>query len=184
MEVEHFRCKSLFPDLVVTWDNLLPSCKRCNGQKHAYNVELDGMIIDPYLVEPSNHLYLQNYRLRARDDLGRRTIETLYLNDSDRIVIKRLHIGEKIASALEEIRDRLEEYIEGTQTIRKQNQIKRGVEKLLDECHPSKEYSAVAASSLLIDPNFLWIKERLETLNFWHEYQQKEDQARRAALLP
>lgn len=30
-DIEHFRPKSKFPELAVTWENLLLSCKRCNG---------------------------------------------------------------------------------------------------------------------------------------------------------
>lgn len=112
MEVEHFRCKNDFPHLVIEWDNLLPSCKRCNVQNHAYNVETEGMIIDPFSIEPRDHLYLQSYRLRWRDELGRRTVSTLYLNDSDRVVAKRFVIGEAISEVLEGLRELLEEYPE------------------------------------------------------------------------
>ena len=33
MEVDHFEDKSHNPDKVMQWDNLLPSCKHCNGHK-------------------------------------------------------------------------------------------------------------------------------------------------------
>lgn len=183
MEVEHFRCKSDFPDLVVSWENLLPSCKRCNGQKHAHNVDRDGMIIDPYSADPPRHLYLENYRLRPKDDLGRRTIETLYLNDSDRMVSVRFNIGETVATALENIRYRLEDYLESNASSRKRKQILRGLESLMDECQTSKEYSAVAASALLADPNFVWIKATLMGLDLWEDFDQSEQDARRIALM-
>ena len=31
MEVEHYAPKSIYPDKVMEWGNLLPSCKKCNG---------------------------------------------------------------------------------------------------------------------------------------------------------
>ena len=31
MEVEHFHHKSLYPSEVISWENLLPICKRCNS---------------------------------------------------------------------------------------------------------------------------------------------------------
>lgn len=33
MEVEHFLPKDDYPNQVVDWNNLLPSCKRCNTKK-------------------------------------------------------------------------------------------------------------------------------------------------------
>ncbi|OQY54394.1 MAG: hypothetical protein DRR08_10845 [Candidatus Parabeggiatoa sp. nov. 2] len=39
LEVEHFQPKSLYPDKVVVWDNLLPSCKRCNGTKRDHDTQ-------------------------------------------------------------------------------------------------------------------------------------------------
>jgi len=30
-DIEHFRPKAKFPELAVTWDNLLLACKKCNG---------------------------------------------------------------------------------------------------------------------------------------------------------
>ena len=38
MEVEHFEDKNHNPDKVVIWNNLLPSCKKCNGAKGAHDV--------------------------------------------------------------------------------------------------------------------------------------------------
>ena len=35
MEVEHFHPKSLYPNEVISWENLLPICKRCNSSKGA-----------------------------------------------------------------------------------------------------------------------------------------------------
>ena len=38
MEVEHFEDKHHNEDKVVVWENLLPSCKKCNGSKGIHNV--------------------------------------------------------------------------------------------------------------------------------------------------
>lgn len=163
MEVEHFRCKKDFPASVVEWENLLPSCKRCNGKKHDYNVDVEGDIVNPYITLPADHLYLQNYRLRSRNDIGRRTIEVIYLNDTARLVTARLKIGEAIADSLEIIRGKLEDYIAGPQTILRRNKVTVGIEKLLLEAQVDSEFSAVASTVLLSDPNYIWIKEELLT---------------------
>lgn len=51
MEVEHFKYKSLYKDLVVEWTNLLPTCKRCNIAKGIHDVTAD-LIVNPYEVDP------------------------------------------------------------------------------------------------------------------------------------
>ena len=167
MEVEHFRCKKDFPELVVEWNNLLPACKRCNGQKSDYNVEVDGMLTDPFSMTPAMHFYFQNYRLRWRDDIGRRTIDALYLNDSDRLVTVRMKIGETIAVALENIREKVEIYANGEPTVPRRNAIVRGMANLMGEAQPSSQYSALAATNMLSDDNFVWIKENLTVLGLW-----------------
>ena len=39
MQVEHYHCKSLYPDEVVLWENLLPSCNRCNTNKSSHDTK-------------------------------------------------------------------------------------------------------------------------------------------------
>ena len=36
-EVKEFDPKSIYPDLVVAWDNLLPSCPHCNKEKSSHD---------------------------------------------------------------------------------------------------------------------------------------------------
>lgn len=184
MEVEHFRCKDDFPHLVVEWDNLLPSCKRCNGRKSSHNVDTEGMIVDPYNDHPPRHMYLQNYRIYWRDELGRNTIDTLYLNDTDRMVLTRMRIGEGIARSLEVIRDTLERYIADDQRRQLRNRVVRGLEKLLNEAQPTSEYSATAATALLMDQNYRWIKDNLILLDLWGPLAPLEEVAVQGALIP
>ncbi len=184
MEVEHFRCKKDFPDEVVVWRNLMPACKRCNGRKHDYNVETEGMIVDPFSTEPVQHLYIQNYRIRGRDDTGRRTAEILYLNDGDRLVRVRMEIGNAIADSLETFRRLLEEYLDGEQSTIRRNRITRGIESLLLQAQPEAQFSAVAASALLTDENFIWVKEQLDQLDLWEALAPLEGRAAGIALLP
>lgn len=182
MEVDHFRPKKEFNHLVVRWDNLLPSCKRCNGNKSAYNVEKDGPIVNPYDVEPRNHLYLHNSRLRSRDQIGRDTIEALYLNQSDRLVKVRAEIAEAVGASLEQIRDFVDEYNAGKMTTRQINKIVRGMEKLLMESGSSAEYSAATATALLTDPDYPIVKAFLSQLGIWHQLGHLEIDAESCAL--
>ncbi|MBO1329363.1 hypothetical protein OQ496_12920 [Acetobacter suratthaniensis] len=169
MEVEHFRCKTAFPDLVVVWSNLLPSCKRCNGRKSDYNVDTEGMIIDPTLNQPQEHFYFKDSRLRWKTDLGRRTSDVLYLNDSDRLVKVRHEITCATCEAIEKIRHMLENYICEKRTTFKRNNITRSVEKLLNQGLPNTQFSALVSTVISEDDNYIWIKENLVTLGLWND---------------
>lgn len=184
MEVEHFRCKDDFPDMIVEWENLLPSCKRCNGRKGRYNVETQGMIVNPFETDPRIHMYFRNYRLRWRDETGRRTIiDSLYLNDTVKLVGTRMKVGEAICTALESLRDDLEDYNNGNQTARKWTKIIRGVERLLLEAQPESPYSALVATVLLTDPDYIWIKNRLSASDDWGPLKILEEKAQDLMLI-
>lgn len=167
LEVEHFRDKSDFPELVVEWSNLLPACKRCNGKKHAHNIETEGMIIDPTVDTPREHLYLNNFRLRPKTELGRSTVDVVYLNDTDRLVQRRFILGDRIARTLENLREQLELYVGGAATARRRNRVIGGFDALLRETQTTSEYSATAATCLLSDPHYVWAREQLVALNLW-----------------
>ncbi len=169
MEVEHVKNKRDFPDEVVLWNNLLPSCKKCNGNKGVYNVVTEGAIFNPFDIDPRGHIYLETYRIRWRDYIGGRTVEVIYLNDTERLVRVRFDIGEGIAKSLETNRGKLEDYIACDQTVRRRNAITYGVRDLLKEAQPDAQFSAVSATVLLCDPNYSWIKERLIELGIWDE---------------
>lgn len=51
MHVEHFKPKSIYPDLVVEWNNLLPSCPHCNKQKSSHDTGNDSEQVIKELVE-------------------------------------------------------------------------------------------------------------------------------------
>lgn len=177
MEVEHFKDKKDFPDDVVSWENLLPACKKCNGNKSSYNIIDEGLIINPYDVAPSDHIYIKDYRIRWRDDTGRRTVEVVYLNDSDRLVRVRFEVGEMVASSLEDIRNLLEGYVAGDNSVRRRNRIINGVRNLLLEAQPTAQFSAVSATVLLGDANYQWIKSKLIELGMWEGLDGLEDTA-------
>lgn len=100
LEVEHFHPKSLYPDEVVAWKNLLPSCKRCNGKKGDHDTKKEP-IIHPVRDNPKSHLTWKNYRLYSKTKLGDDTIGVIYLNDRNHLVTTRFDIGDKLMEALE-----------------------------------------------------------------------------------
>jgi len=103
MEIDHFYPKKLFPDKVIEWGNLLPSVKTCNVTKGDYNTMLEP-IINPFVDNPKEHLYIENYRFYGKTDLGKLTIEKVALNHRTQFVEKRFEIGDKILEKLEDIK--------------------------------------------------------------------------------
>jgi 5-methylcytosine-specific restriction endonuclease McrA len=55
LEVEHFHHKGKYKDEVLEWDNLLPSCKKCNGTKNDHDTILEP-IIDPSIIDPKKNI--------------------------------------------------------------------------------------------------------------------------------
>jgi 5-methylcytosine-specific restriction endonuclease McrA len=153
MEVEHFEDKNHNPDKVVLWENLLPSCKRCNGAKGTHDV-IDSPIINPYVENPKDHLSMRLYRFRAKTEIGQCTIEVTKLNQSDRSVFSRYEIGEKINEYIDTSWDRWDVYLE-RRDIRSKNKLMTMIEALLNECQPSSSYSASTATNLLTDSKFI-----------------------------
>ena len=92
LEVEHFHHKDKYPDEVVKWTNLLPSCKKCNGTKGSHDTYKEP-IINPCDVNPQGALELKNYRLIGKNTLGKMTVSVLDLNNQDRHCKKRFEIG-------------------------------------------------------------------------------------------
>jgi len=100
MEVEHFEDKNNNPEKVVSWKNLLPSCKKCNGSKGTHDV-VSEPIINPFEDEPREHLSMRLYRLQGKTSKGITSIEVTDLNNSSRLVFIRFEIGEKISEMVD-----------------------------------------------------------------------------------
>ncbi|NRP86692.1 hypothetical protein GFPCMMHI_02600 [Ensifer adhaerens] len=167
LEVEHFYHKDEFPDRVVKWENLLPACRRCNGNKGTHNVQ-DEPIIDPFNIDPKIHLSFKRYRLRHKTDLGKKTIEVLDLNNHARAVLARFEIGEEILKLVETCSTHLEQYIEKKTSVRR-TKLLSGVRALLDECQASAAYASTSATVLCSSAEFDDIIEALKLHGLWNE---------------
>ncbi|AJS58142.1 hypothetical protein [Paenibacillus sp. IHBB 10380] len=175
MHVEHFHHKDSYPTEVVEWKNLLPCCVRCNSNKGTHDTVIEP-IINVTLTDPRDHLIIDNYRFRAKNNsqLGRTTIEVIFLNDSDQLVNPRFDIGNKAKESLELILDKAQEYKNGISTsTRRKNIIINGLKSLLKEAHPDSQFSAIVATVVLKDINYTELKEILNSLNLWDEELQR-----------
>ena len=76
--IDHFLPKSKNPDEVVNWENLFPSCLRCNRKKN----NREEKIINPCENEPREYLGIVNanrFRFKAIDSggIGESTIDVI-----------------------------------------------------------------------------------------------------------
>jgi hypothetical protein len=167
LEVEHFHNKDKYQNEVLEWDNLLPSCKRCNGTKSSHDTIIEP-IINPCNINPKDHLLFWNYRIKAVDSLGRMTISVLNLNDQDRLVTKRFEIGNAIHDRLEHLNDLMDDYISGIQsnTLRR-NRIISGLKKLLKEGLPNVIYAATSSTIIINDIEYSNLKRKLNDSGLW-----------------
>ncbi|NOQ64171.1 MAG: HNH endonuclease [Methyloprofundus sp.] len=182
LEVEHFHPKSLYPNEVLIWENLLPICKRCNGQKSDHDTKKE-TIIHPVRDKPKEHLSLKSYRFRGKTELGKKTISVTSLNDnSQKIVSIRFDIGNKIIESLEELLELTINYGSKPSTPSK-NKIVNKLRVIMQEGTKKSSYSATAATILLNEAEYDEIKKLFKQQKLWTtEFDELEQQVHYCAL--
>lgn len=167
LEVEHFKDKSTYPDDVIKWENLLPSCKRCNVHKSNHDV-VQEPIINPCNIIPSQHLYLKNYRIKGKTELGKMTVSVLSLNDYEHLVMPRCEVGAILEGELEGALEYIEEYAEKPHPARKRKIVGliRGV---LRECQEGAIFSAISSTIVHSSDEYQKLYARMLQLNLWED---------------
>jgi len=74
-DIEHVSPKSLDRTLTFAWENLTFACQICNQKKSAK----DG-ILDPYSIQPFDHLFFAGSFVKGRTEEGARTVLELDMN--------------------------------------------------------------------------------------------------------
>jgi hypothetical protein len=167
VEVEHFHPKSLYPDEVVKWDNLLPICKPCNIAKDAHDTKKEP-IINPLIDDPKNELYFQAYRLYGKTTLGTKTVEVVGLNDRLKWVNVRFDIGERTIKDLEDVLENASDFDNGLKTTTvHRNKMVRKMRELMSSGTPKAAYSATVATVLLNEDEYGQIKQIFQKHNLW-----------------
>lgn len=167
MEVEHFEDKKHNPDKVVTWENLLPACKKCNGSKGTHDV-ISEPILNPYVNDPREHLAMRFYRMRGLTQLGKNSIDVVGLNNQERLVLKRFEIGSQIAESIEMAWERYSTYKSNDRTQSK-NRLISLVEGILAECQPKAIYAATTSTVVLSDRSFIALIAALKSDDLWSD---------------
>ena len=180
MEVEHFRHKNKYKDLVVRWGNLLPACKKCNVSKGDWDVEVEP-IVNPLEDVPSDHLFVKSFQYNKKDTKGKNTIEVVALNDREHFVNPRSDIGFRIADTIED----LYELAQMADTPRKKIRVVNRLKGILDACGPQHEYSAVLATYVLYElTTYQHLKVLLENNSLWDNELDKLEKVLKMIALP
>jgi len=169
MEIEHFYCKSRYPDKVVEWGNLMASLKKCNVTKGKLDVAKHP-IINPFEVFPCEHLYFQKYRYKAREgsEIGKNTIVYTAINDRKHFVRKRAKIGNKVIETLEELEDIMLEIQSNISTPqRKITKFCNKIKGLFQQGNRDEEYAALVSTVILEEDETPKLIEFLKQNNLW-----------------
>lgn len=168
VEVEHFKHKNKYPEDVVKWGNLLPSCKTCNVSKGDWDV-VAYPIVNPLVDTPSDHLYMQCCRFYKKDSKGENTITALNLNDYSHFVLPRFKIASDLCGRLEIAFDDIKEAMASVDIRRRTLKLNALVD-ILRRCLPTEEYSASVATYLLFDsPVYREMKSYLQVNGLWND---------------
>lgn len=164
MEVEHFLPKSVHPDKVVEWDNLLPASKFCNGRK------LDKIhpIVHPVRDNPKEHLYMIENMLFGKSQKGRNAVIILGLNDPDNLLKPRYEIRFATQNELHKQYTQVINFSKNPDE-NQELEIIHALENLLKNGNRKEAYSATVATTILNDPHYSEIKRIFKEQNIWSE---------------
>ncbi|EEQ18398.1 Uncharacterised protein [Yersinia intermedia] len=181
-EVEHFKDKNDYPDDVIEWNNLLPSCRHCNSSKGTHDV-VHEPIINPFNDIPAEYFYIKNFRVKGKNGIGTLTIDVLNLNDREHLVKPRCETGTIISEKLEDSVVLFEEYISNP-TNQKKRKLIGTVRGILNECQKSAIFSAVSATILHTSEDYLIIRDIMKANNLWDEDMEQLHLMSRSIKLP
>lgn len=185
LTVEHFYPAHIHKIKVLSWENLLPACLRCNREKGTLDTE-KRPIIHPINNNPKNHLEL-NQRfllLCGKDELGNFTVDRLALN-AERVALSRYKITLAVTNQLKELHeDIFETLAQNNLTDKKEQNFYRELRKAMLLGTKESKYSAVISTVILSNSHYQEIKQLFESNSLWNdEFKELEKQVEFCALI-
>lgn len=163
-EVEHFYPKSIYPDKVLEWGNLMPTCKICNAKKGDVDpnkVEL----INPYIDNPSDYIAFSGFICVAinRNIKGENSILYYNINNSHftRPRQHQIELNNEILSRLSE------EMSEGLNVGNPTKRFIARIKSVLQSAQPTEPYSVCTGTALLKSGVYKTIREELTRKGLW-----------------
>ena len=171
MHIDHYHDKDTYPDEVVEWNNLFPSCSHCNKTKSTHDTYKEP-IINPTIDNPKKIFYMKNFRYHSYDSnpmsLGKVSIGVLGINDSVTKVKLRYEIGNKLEEEFYNLyEDAIELGDEILQNTRKRNRIINGCKNNLLLCTRKARFGASMATILQEDEDYQELRKLLMGYNLW-----------------
>lgn len=181
-DVEHFKCKKLYPEQVVEWGNLLPACEFCNRSAKGDHDVVAEPIVDPIHDRPSDHLYVRCGRFFSKDAKGRSTIEVLKLNDEVNLLCARFEVCRRCEKSLREC----EFWMKRSAAPSDRCAVRNKLLALLRGGLPDREYAATVATCLLYDNGELLreVEAQLRSWQLWDEEMERTKETLRQIALP
>jgi uncharacterized protein (TIGR02646 family) len=169
MEVEHYKPKSLYPAAIFNWENLLPSCRHCNGIKGAHDTGLEP-IINPYKIDPDDAFFYRRIQIKSKEgtyfEMAKKTIEVCRLND-ERLLQSRGKIMPKLERVSMALEEAIENYDESNSDKEKQKYL-RNIKESLSTAELTQEssetYAGFCRSFFKNDPIYNKAKELASAL--------------------
>lgn len=166
-DVEHFKCKKLYPESVVEWGNLLPACEFCNRSAKRDHDVVAVPIVHPIKDPPGEHLYVRSGRFFPKDDKGEKTIEVLKLNDEVNLLCSRFEVCRVLADRLRCCKVLKDKCVTSSDC----GYLRDKFMALLHGGLPEREYSATVATLLMCEQRDLVqeIEQQLRAWELWDE---------------
>lgn len=173
MHVDHFHDKNTYPNEVVEWTNLLPSCSHCNKKKLTHDTYTEP-IIDPTKIDPRDIFYMKNYRYWSKDtnpkSLGKTSIDVLGINDSKKKVQLRFIIGNELCNEFHKLYNDANDLGNAILTdTRKRNQILNGCLNNLELCTKTSRFGASMATVLQESEDYHALRNLLMKYSLWDD---------------
>lgn len=162
VEIEHYLPKAIYPEETFSWDNLLPSCKRCNLKKLSLDTK-KFPIVKPDVDNPEDYFVYNSIKIECKKDAldidkAQRTINRLDLNQYRLIKPRSV-----LLVSLVEYENTLEKTINEYKTAKRKdkkdrviNNIMESIDKIDDLCTDTQKHAGfcrfyVQNSSIIIE---------------------------------
>ena len=176
-DVEHFKCKKLYPESVVEWGNLLPACEFCNRSAKRDHDVVALPIVHPIKDCPGEHLYVRSGRFFPKDDKGDKTIEVLKLNDEVNLLCSRFEVCQNYKERLQ----KCEYWMRKSVAPEDYREVARLFTAVLRGGLPDREYSATVATFLMCEQRDL-VQEIEQQLRVWKLWDEKMESTKAILL--
>ena len=174
MEVDHFEPKSLYPELVLDWDNLLPACKKCNSNKLDYDTRTSP-IINPTKINPEpffdyDFLCIKPSNTSPDWVLSKRTIDVCNLNRYE-LSKERMELLSHLDNYQRNLESALRNYVNSDTELKRSRRIKKireSIEIIVDLSKSNKRLSGLCRNFLHKSLQYKEVKQKIDEFQKSH----------------